>query len=73
MRIIKGKIYKVNRLYRGSEFVEADNVDDIARYVAGIVKKGCPVTQVTEIRPDGTHPRVAILKSKAFKDAIKGV
>ena len=41
--------------------------------VTGSDKAGNTVSSVTEINLDGSHPRVAITKLKAYKDAIKEV
>lgn len=71
MRIIEKQLYKINRYYGTSEFVEAENVDEIAKYVAESSKKGQIVMSVTEINLDGTHPRIAITKLKAYQDVIK--
>jgi hypothetical protein len=71
MNVIKNQIYKINRYYGVSEFVEADNIDEVARYVGESDKKGNTVMSVTKINLDGTHPRVAITKLKAYKDAVK--
>lgn len=72
MRVIEKKLYKINRFYGRSEFVEADNIDELARYVAESDKQGYIVSSVTEINLDGSHPRVAITRLKAYKDALKG-
>ena len=72
MRIVEKQIYKINRHYGKSEFVETDNLDDVARYVGESDRKGNIVMSVTEINIDGSHPRVAITKTKAYKDALKG-
>ncbi len=71
MRIIEKKLYKIKRFYGKTEFVEADNIDDVARYVGESDKAGHKVSSVTEINPDGTHPRIAISKLQAYKDAVK--
>lgn len=52
--------------------MEADNIDELARYVAESDKQGYIVSSVTEINLDGSHPRVAITRLKAYKDALKG-
>ena len=72
MRVIEKKLYKINRFYGRSEFVEADNIDELARYVAESDKQGYIVSSVTAINLDGSHPRVAITRLKAYKDALKG-
>lgn len=72
MRIIEKQLYKINKI-GGSVFVEADNLDEVARYVGECDKKGYSVLSVTEINLDGTHPRVAVCKMKAYKDAVKKV
>ena len=71
MRTIEKQLYKINRYYGRSEFIEADNIDEIAKYVGESDKAGNTVMSVTEINLDGTHPRVAITKLKAYKDAVK--
>lgn len=73
MRQIEMQLYKINRYYGRSEFIEAENIDEVARYVAESDKAGNTVMSVTEINLDGTHPRVAITKLKAYKEVIKGV
>ena len=73
MRQIEMQLYKINRYYGRSEFIEAENIDEVARYVAESDKAGNIVMSVTEINLDGTHPRVAITKLKAYKEVIKGV
>ena len=71
MRVIEKQLYKINRHYGQSEFIEADNIDEVARYVAESDKKGITVSSVTQINLDGTHPRVAITKLEAYKEAVK--
>ena len=71
MRIIDKQLYKIKRYYGKSEFIEADSLDEVARYVGESDKAGHTVMSVTEINLDGTHPRVAITKMKAYKDAVK--
>ena len=71
MRVIEKQLYKITRYYGKSEFIEASNIDEVARYVGESDKMGHTVMSVTEINLDGTHPRVAITKLKAYKDAVK--
>ena len=71
MRQIEKQLYKINRYYGRSEFIEAENIDEVAKYVAESDKAGNNVMSVTEINLDGTHPRVAITKLKAYKDNVK--
>ena len=71
MRVIEKQLYKINRYYGTSEFVEAENIDEVAKYVGESDKAGHTVMSVTEINLDGSHPRVSISKLKAYKDAIK--
>jgi len=73
MRSIEKQLYKVTRYYGRSEFIEADSVDEVAKYVAESNKAGNTVSSVTEINLDGSHPKVTITKLKAYKDAIKEV
>lgn len=71
MRVIESQLYKINRYYGKSEFIEASTIDEVARYVAESDKKGHTVMSVSEINLDGSHPRVAISKLKAYKDVLK--
>ena len=71
MRLIEKQLYKIRKYYGRTEFIEADNIDEIAKYVGESDKAGNIVTSVTEINPDGTHPRVAVSKLKAYKEAVK--
>ena len=71
MRIIEKQLYKINRYYGRSVFVEADSLDEVAKYVGESDKAGNTVMSVTEINLDGTHPRVAVTKLKAYKEAVK--
>lgn len=71
MRVIEKQLYKINRYYGASEFIEASNIDEVAKYVGESNKKGNMVMSVTEINLDGSHPRVAVAKLKAYKDAVK--
>ena len=71
MRVIEKQLYKINRYYGKTEFIEASNLDEVARYVGESDRMGNTVMSVTEINLDGTHPRVAITKLKAYKDAVK--
>lgn len=71
MRVIEQQLYKIKHHYGSDEFVEADNVDEVARYVGELNKAGNTVMSVTEINIDGTHPRVVINKLKAYKDSVK--
>ncbi len=63
--------YKINRYYGKSEFIEASGIDEVARYVGESDRAGHAVMSVSEINLDGTHPRVAVTKLKAYKDAVK--
>ena len=71
MRVIKGQLYKISRYYGRCEFVEAENIQEVARYVGESDKAGNTVASVNEINLDGSHPRVAIAKLKAYKEALK--
>lgn len=71
MRIIEKQLYKINRYYGRSEFVEADSLDEVAKYVGKSDKAGNTVMSVTEINLDGTHPRVAITRLRAYKEVVK--
>ena len=73
MRVIEKQLYKINRYYGKTEFIEASNLDEVARYVGESDRMGNTVMSVTEINIDGTHPRVTIKKTKAYKDAVKEV
>lgn len=73
MRIVEKQLYKITRHYGRSEFIEADNIDEVAKYVGESNRNGQTVMSVLEINLDGTHPRVAITKTKAYKEAVKGV
>lgn len=72
MHIVEKQLYKITRYYGNNEFIEAESIDEIAKYVGECDRAGQIVTSVTEINLDGTHPRVAISKLKAYKDAVKG-
>ena len=71
MRIIEKQLYKITRYYGRSEFIEADSIDEVAKYVGESNKAGQTVMSVTEINLDGSHPRVAITKLTAYKDVFK--
>ena len=71
MRVIEKQLYKINRHYGPSEFIEAESLDEVAKYVGESDKRGQTVMCVTEINLNGTHPRVAITKLQAYKDAVK--
>ena len=73
MHIVQKQLYKIKRFYGKTEFVEAKNIDEIAKYVGYSDRAGQTVSSVTEVNLDGTHPRVAVTKLKAYKDAVKGV
>ena len=73
MRVIENQLYRINRYYGKNEFIEAANIDEVAKYVGESDKTGNTVMSVTEINIDGTHPRVTIKKTKAYKDAVKEV
>ncbi len=72
MHIIEKRLYKITRYYGKSEFVEAESIDEIAKYVGESDRVGHTVSSVTEVNLDGSHPRIAICKLKAYKDAAKG-
>ena len=71
MRIIEKQLYKITRYYGRSEFIEADSLEEVARYVGESNRIGNTVMSVTEINLDGTHPRVAVTKMEAYKEAVK--
>ena len=70
MRIIEKQLYKITRYYGRSEFVESDDIKEVAEYVGKCDKSGNIVKSVTEINIDGSHPRVAVCKLKEYKDAV---
>lgn len=72
MYIVEKQLYKITRYYGRTEFIEAENVNEIAKYFGESDRAGHTVSSVTEINLDGTHPRVAITKLQAYKDAVKG-
>lgn len=71
MRVIEKQLYKITRYYGRSEFIEADSLEEVARYVGESNRTGNTVMSVTEINLDGTHPRVAVTKMEAYKEAVK--
>lgn len=71
MRVIEKQLYKITRYYGRSEFIEADSLEEVARYVGELNRTGNTVMSVTEINLDGTHPRVAVTKMEAYKEAVK--
>ena len=72
MHIVEKQLYKITRYYGKSEFIEAESIDEIAKYVGESNRAGQTVSSVTEVNLDGTHSRVAISKLKAYKDAVNG-
>lgn len=48
MRNIEKQLYKITRYYGRSEFIEADSVDEVAKYVAESDKAGNTVSSVYE-------------------------
>ena len=71
MRVIEKQLYKITRYYGRSEFIEADSLEEVARYVGESNRTGNTVMSVREINLDGTHPRVAVTKMEAYKEAVK--
>lgn len=70
VRVIERQLYKINH-YSSSEFVEADSLDDLARYVARKDAEGQTCGTVTEINLDGSHPRVAVVGLAAYQKEMK--
>ena len=70
-KVIKKQLYKLTRDYGMGEFIEADGIDDLALYVANALKNGEIIRTIAEVNLDGSHPRIAINKYEAFKNAMR--
>lgn len=67
-RKIEGTLYKIRIDCNWTDsFVEAESKTDLFNYILDIQEKGGIITGVTQIRPDGTTPRVAFRGDTDFK------
>lgn len=69
----KNTLYKVNQMYGSSYFVEASSKEELFVFVADKVSKGAIISSVSEIRLDGTTPKVKVLSDKRFKKILKDI
>lgn len=73
IREIKQRVYKIKLAYAttGGLLVETDSKIKLYNYILDKQEKGFIVTSVTELRPDGTKPRVAFRGDSDFKKLEK--
>lgn len=69
----KNTLYKVNQMYGSSYFVEASSKEELFVFVADKVSKGAIISSVTEVRLDGSTPKVKVLSDKEFKKILKNM
>lgn len=69
----KNTLYKVNQMYGSSYFVEASSKEELFVFVADKVSKGAIISSVTEVRLDGSTPKVKVLSDKEFKKILKNI
>lgn len=67
----KNTLYKVNQMYSSSYFVEASSKEELFIFIADKVSKGAIINSVTEVRLDGSTPKVKVLSDKEFKKILK--
>lgn len=67
----KNTLYKVNQMYSPSYFVEASSKEELFIFIADKVLKGAIINSVTEVRLDGSTPKVRVLSDKEFKKILK--
>lgn len=70
-RAIDGKLYCITSYMGNKRFIECEDIDDLAEYIARQECNGYSVTSVTEVRCDGSKPRVAIKSNPTYKKWIK--
>lgn len=71
IRIIEGKLFCITSYVGNKRFIECKDTDDLAEYIARQEYNGYSVTSVTEVRCDGSKPRVAIKSNPTYKRWIK--
>lgn len=69
----KNTLYKVNQMYSPSYFVEASSKEELFIFIADKVLKGAIINSVTEVRSDGSTPKVKVLSDKEFKKILKNI
>lgn len=69
----KNTLYKVNQMYSPSYFVEASSKEELFIFIADKVLKGTIINSVTEVRSDGSTPKVKVLSDKEFKKILKNI
>lgn len=70
-RLIENPLYCIRRYDGYAIFYETDSVKQLAKFVAEYEVKGNIVTSITEIRTDGSKPRVPIKSTSYYKKMIK--
>lgn len=73
LREIKEGMFKINRLYGTPYYVEASSKEELFVFVADKVSKGAIISSVTEVRLDGSTPKVKVLSDKEFKKILKNI
>lgn len=66
----KNTLYKVNQMYSPSYFVEASSKEELFIFIADKVLKGAIINSVTEVRSDGSTPKVKVLSDKEFNTML---
>lgn len=64
-------LYKVNQMYGSPYFVEASSKEELFIFIADKVLKGAIINSITEVRLDGSTPKVKVLSDKEFKKILK--
>lgn len=74
MKILDGeKIYRINTHDGHPIFVEADTFSELCEAVAMTVKKGRLVTGVVDVSMSKSTPRVKVMGTAEYADAIKKI
>lgn len=60
-------------MYGSPYFVEASSKEELFIFVADKVSKGAIINSVTEVRLDGSTPKVKVLSDKEFKKILKNI
>ena len=71
-RVIEKELYRLN-VYGicGAVYVEAENKEDLFKYIAERVLKGQIIQSVNKFKYDGKTPKVAVFTDKEYKRIYK--
>lgn len=70
-RIIDNEVFRVKTHFGSVLLVETNSLEGLYDAVSDLIIKGYDVESVTELRKNGTSPRVSVLSNNDFRKMLK--